>query len=288
MVDKPFLAVLVPVDGSDHGTLAARVAAKLVKKAGATATVLHVLPYDWPHGEWGLAHDIPHATLHELQGQIDKDGEKVVGDAETIFKEEGVQVNSQTLRSKHPADPILTLSKKEYGLVIMGAHGKDRKEPYALGSVTKNVVRHSGCPVLIVKGDLGFSNLLVCLDGSDYSITALDFAVRLGEKMGSKITLLNVQEKRLHGLAPKECSDAGDKVFSEALRKIKRKDLTADRKIECGGVPADTILEVAENGKYDLIVLGQKGITDLKRLLVGDVSDDVSYRAKCSVLVVPP
>jgi nucleotide-binding universal stress UspA family protein len=287
MADKSFLSVLVPVDGSDHAILAARAAAKLVKKAGASATILHVLPYDWPHGEWGLTHDIPHETLHQLQEQIEKDGETVIGNAEDVFKEEGVPVKSQTVRSKHPADPILTMSKKDCEMIIMGAHGKDRKEPYALGNVTRNVVRHAGCPTLIVKDDVDFSDMLVCLDGSNYSVAALSFAVKVGEKMGSKFTLLNVQEERLHGLAPKECTDAGDKVFSTALKTIKKTDLTADKKIECGGVPADTILDVAEKDKHQLIVLGQKGITDMKRLLVGDVSDDVTYRAKCSVLVVP-
>jgi nucleotide-binding universal stress UspA family protein len=283
---KSLRKILVPVDGSNQSVQAAQTAARLAKKTRRSVTVLHVLPYDMLFGKLGSKYEIPHSVLHELQRRVEREGERIVGDAVAVFKEEGVPVETQTVRSKHPADTILVMSREDYGLIIMGAHGEEEKDPRVLGSVARNVMRHAACPTLVTKGASALSNLLVCLDGSDYSIAALDLAADLAEKMGSKITLLNVQEPRLHQLEPQLCSDLGEKIVSEALTRIKRKGLTADKEVECG-VPSDVIVEVAEKGKHDLIVLGHKGLGDLKRFLLGDVSDDVSYKAKCSVLIVP-
>uniref|UniRef100_A0A7C2P719 Universal stress protein n=1 Tax=candidate division WOR-3 bacterium TaxID=2052148 RepID=A0A7C2P719_UNCW3 len=53
------------------------------------------------------------------------------------------------------------------------------------------------------------------------------------------------------------------------------------------GTPADVIVEVAEKGNHDLIVMGRRGLGIAKRFLLGSVSDDVIHKAKCSVLIVP-
>jgi nucleotide-binding universal stress UspA family protein len=52
------------------------------------------------------------------------------------------------------------------------------------------------------------------------------------------------------------------------------------------GDPADAILDVAEETKADLVVLGNKGMTGAKRFLLGSVPDKVSHHAPCSVLIV--
>jgi nucleotide-binding universal stress UspA family protein len=287
MVDKKsFQKILVPIDGSDQSLQAAETAAKLAKKTGSSVTVLHVLPYDRPFGGVDSKYSIPHSVLHELQRQIEQEGQRILDNAQTVFRKTGVPVDTRTVRSKHPADTILVLSKEDYGLIVIGAHGENQKDPYALGSVTRNVMRHTTSPILITKETSTLSNLLVCLDGSDYSFSALDYAADLAGKMGSKITLLNVQELRLHELAPKVCSDLGEEIISKALNRIKEKNLKVDKKLECG-VPSDAIVDVAEKGKYDLIVMGKKGICCVDRFLLGDVADDVSYKAKRSVLIVP-
>ena len=52
------------------------------------------------------------------------------------------------------------------------------------------------------------------------------------------------------------------------------------------GNPAETIIEIAEKGNYDLIVVGSRGLSSVKRFFLGSVSDDISHHAKCSVLIV--
>ena len=50
--------------------------------------------------------------------------------------------------------------------------------------------------------------------------------------------------------------------------------------------PADAILNVAEETKADLIVVGNKGMTGARRYLLGSVPNNVSHHAPCSVLIV--
>jgi nucleotide-binding universal stress UspA family protein len=50
--------------------------------------------------------------------------------------------------------------------------------------------------------------------------------------------------------------------------------------------PADAILNVAEETKADLIVVGNKGMTGARRYLLGSVPNNISHHAPCSVLII--
>ena len=52
------------------------------------------------------------------------------------------------------------------------------------------------------------------------------------------------------------------------------------------GDPADAILDVAEEQKADLIVVGNKGMTGAKRFLLGSVPNKISHHAPCSVMII--
>lgn len=61
--------------------------------------------------------------------------------------------------------------------------------------------------------------------------------------------------------------------------------LAVDRAVASGS-PAEEILRAAERQRADLVVMGSKGLTGLKRVLLGSVSRKVARHAPCSVLVV--
>jgi nucleotide-binding universal stress UspA family protein len=305
MVDKKSSGkILVPVDGSEQSLQAAETAAAIAKKTGTTVTVLHVLPPSTlyagveakvniprsslalPYSDTGPRYGIPQSVLHELTARLEQEGERIVGDAEAVFKEENVKVNSETVRGKDPAEAILQQSGKGYELIVMGAHGVHEKEPFALGSVTKNVMRHSKIPTLISKETSALSKILVCVDGSEHSMVALDYSAKLAGKIGSKITLLNVQEPLLKEVAPQVCNDLGESILTKSMNVLKKKNLAAEKRVECG-VASDAIVEAADSGGNDLIVLGDKGHRSIRRFALGDVTEDVVYKAKHSVLIVP-
>jgi len=276
---KLFENILVPVDGSASSIAAEEMAASIAKKTASKVTVLHV------RQEFSMHYNIP--EMHgELEGAVEQQADKIINSALALFSEEGVVAESQQMTGEDPAETVLEFSEKNYDLIIMGVHGENEKDPYTLGSVTKKVITHTKLPILITKKSPHLSSMLVCVDGSEQSITALELAVRLAGKLGSKVMLLNAQDQRLQKATPKVVEEVAEKIFSNALAAVQKGKVEVQKKLEVG-VPSDRIVEVAERGNYDLIVLGKRGLGRVKRFLLGSVSDDVIQKAQTSVLLVP-
>jgi len=78
----------------------------------------------------------------------------------------------------------------------------------------------------------------------------------------------------------------GKKILSAALKFMVGKDIKA-RTILKEGHPADTIVSVAQKEKFDMIVIGSRGLGGLKKLFLGSVSNSIIQEVvNCSVLVV--
>jgi len=259
--------------------MAEETAATIAKKTGASVTVLHVMP------EMRMGYRLPTNIQDELLGSVQQHAESIINSARALFAEEKVKVETEIF-SGDLANSILEFSKEYYDLLVIGAHGENEKDPYALGSVTKKVIMYAVCPTLIVKKLSPLSNLLVCVDGSKNSIKALKYALGLAEKLRAKVTLLNVQDQKLYKASPKTAKEIGDKILSKSLVEAGKTKIKIDKRLEFG-VPSDKIVEVAEQGNYDLIILGSRGLGTIRRFLLGSVSDDVSHKAKCSVLIIP-
>jgi len=272
--------ILVPVDGSVSSLMAQETAAIIAKKTEATVTVLHVMP------EWRSTHDLPSSVRNEIMGHVEQYGYDIISKAKALFTEESINVEERVFGGD-PASGILDLSGQDYSLVVMGACGEHEKDTCMLGSVTKKIIRHTRCPTFVVKKLSTLFNLLVCTDGSVHSIEALDFTAKLAEKIDANIALLNVQERRLYRVSPKTAEDLGQRILSKTLEIVGKRKLKISTKLEFG-VPSDVIVEVAENENYDLIAIGSRGLGTADRFLLGSVSDDVSHKAKCSVLIIPP
>jgi len=276
---KLFENVLVPIDDSASSMMAQEVATIIAKKTGSRVTVFHVMQ------EFMLGYGVA-PEIGELEGSVLQHADETVNNALALFKEKGVSASAQTMRSSDPAESILKFAEKNIDLIVMGVHGENEKDQYTLGSVTRKVITHVRVPTFITKKRSPLSSMLVCVDGSERSTRAFEVAVRLAEKMGSRITLLNVQDQRLQKASFKVVEELADKIFSNTLSAVEKGRVKLEKKLEIG-VPSDRIVEVAERGKYDLIVLGKRGLGKVKRFLLGSVSDDVIQKAKTSVLVVP-
>ncbi len=138
-----------------------------------------------------------------------------------------------------------------------------------------------------------FAKLLVPIDGSPDAHRALDAALDLAARLGAAVTVLEVVEDfgPLPGYyeAAPEGTDRvrwlADQRFEDVVPALGTTDVPWDRRVERGD-PADTVCRVAEQGAYDLIVIGSRGLSSVKRFLVGSVSDRVVHHAPCPVLVV--
>jgi nucleotide-binding universal stress UspA family protein len=144
-----------------------------------------------------------------------------------------------------------------------------------------------------------FTSILVGTDGSQTAHTALTRAVELAANLGARLGVVSayepVSDPRLRGeqvIAPKDVQwainphdqvlDLLDKARAEAVQAGVAEVETFARQ----GDAADAIIDVAEEQRCDLIVVGNKGMTGAKRFLLGSVPNKVSHHAPCSVLIV--
>lgn len=135
--------------------------------------------------------------------------------------------------------------------------------------------------------------ILIPIDGSESSKRALEFGIAIAKSAKAKITILEVIED--FGPLPGyyEAAPPGkDRVkwiseqrFDKVHTILDDSTIQWDRKVS-EGYAADEILNTAEQGKYDMIVIGSRGMGPIGRFLVGSVSDRVVHHAHCSVTVV--
>ena len=139
-----------------------------------------------------------------------------------------------------------------------------------------------------------FSKVLVPVDGSDNSLRALDAALLLSEKTGAEVTAIHVMEDIpiLHIQSEKllrELVDAYKKETQQILSKCSDiatgKGLSITTKLLQGNV-GSTILDFCEREKYDVIIIGSRGMGKFKELVLGSVSNKVVHHSSCPVMII--
>ena len=137
-----------------------------------------------------------------------------------------------------------------------------------------------------------FEKILVPLDGSEHSIKALKMAIQIALKFDGKITLIHVYSIGGLAISPQPVSE-----FVQAIRKIGASILAdGEKKAKAEGVQVETslkeghaveeIIKMCREGNFNLVVMGARGLSKIKEMLLGSVSDGVTRHAYCPVLVV--
>ena len=143
--------------------------------------------------------------------------------------------------------------------------------------------------------------ILIAVDDSSYSEQAVNYGVLLAKNLGSKITLVHVDE------IPISSPYSADPLLNESpamipelmhiqeeaskllFKKIKDQygDVVEMSTVTKIGRAQDEILSVADDCKADMIILGTHGRTGFDHFISGSVSEGVARRSKCPVLIIP-
>jgi nucleotide-binding universal stress UspA family protein len=143
-----------------------------------------------------------------------------------------------------------------------------------------------------------FSRITVGTDGSETARKAVSEAIGLAKSVGAGVDVVSAYEpistqrlKEESREVPKDMEwmvnprEDVDVTLQEAASEAQEAGVDV-RTFAREGDPADAILDVAEEEKADLIVVGNKGMTGAKRFLLGSVPNKISHHAPCSVLIV--
>jgi nucleotide-binding universal stress UspA family protein len=143
-----------------------------------------------------------------------------------------------------------------------------------------------------------FTRIVVGTDGSDTATEAVHQAVDLAKLASAELSIVSafepISRRRIedeqqgappdvqHEIGPREDVNL---ILESAAAAAKQAGVDVQtHPIE--GNPTDAILNVAEETKADLIVVGNKGMTGARRFLLGSVPNNVSHHAPCSVIIV--
>lgn len=143
-----------------------------------------------------------------------------------------------------------------------------------------------------------YKNILVPVDGSEGSWRALDNAVALGEKFGSKLTVVNVIQPYNNAAllavpldnatitqGNSELEKVGDRVLEMAQERLTNYKGETEFCLEVGH-PSERIIALSKKSGCDAIVLGSRGLSGIAEFFLGSVSSKVAQYANVPVLIV--
>ena len=278
--------LLISFDGSESSRNALKQAIKLAGAEKEWIEALSVMP--------AYEGDIEFIGVSDIKGVLEGPKEKLLAEAKDIAGAEGAEIMTDIEYGKVYERIVDVADKKDCDLIVMGRRGLDRVERMLMGSVTSRVIGHTHKDVLVVPRDatIGWKNILLATDGSKYSMAAAEHAVNFASSYGGDLTAVSVVDvtDEFYAQAPHLVERMGEKA-KEFLEDIKRKAEASGVKIETAvreGNTYEKIVDLADEKSADIIFMGSHGMTGLKKLLMGSITEKVIGHASCSVMVARP
>jgi nucleotide-binding universal stress UspA family protein len=278
MIEK----ILVTVAGAGQSEAMLKALMTIPAIQRAKVTVLHVVP--------------PQVSTEAMTEKLAAGG-KILAEAIQSLQLDPQSVSAM-LRQGDPKDVVCKVAEElDVDLIIMGSRGLKRIMSILENSVSQYVFQLSSRPMLLVKDDITIRNIqrvMVAVDQSEAAKNCLKLALfLLRDVKGSQLTLVHVDPKPnskgdlLTGAAAEQ-----DPALAGAIAETKKMGV-AYQCISVVGKPGETICQLAQDNRIDLLMLGSpdrrpsiaKGLPDLDRLLGTSLSDYVRVYANCPVLL---
>ena len=248
--------VAVGTDGSDSASRAVAHAVRLAEATGAELAVVHAF------GGGVAAPESPVGT-REIGASLLRD---------VVTRHAPASRVRAVLREGDAADVLLGVARDDGAdVIVVGNRGMGRRRA-RIGNVPNRVAHRTPCPVLIAQTtrdprERTYDRVLLTTDGSPTAGRAVAFGARLASHVGAETVVLHVGADRA--------------VAERAARDLP----TGARALAVDGDPAVKINEVAAAEDCDLVVIGNRGMTGLRRFLAS-VPSRVAHEAPCHVLLV--
>jgi nucleotide-binding universal stress UspA family protein len=297
----PIPKILLPVDGSEHSKRAVRFTGYLGASIGKDIKGISVLRVIT--GSYLSRHlaniDFRADVLKESdtfkrikEEHIEKNIKPLLDETEKILRDIGAEAEIEKLiRDGDAANEIVTVANKgNFSTIIMARRGLSEIKGFFISSVTNKVVHAARGQTVYIVGNrilrdkaCPVPKILIPVDGSSYSMKGVEHAACLVSELKnspSKIILLRVinlalyMERLKEGIDPEE---EAKKILDEAKKVILQAGVSEGviaSKVRTGK-PSEEILKEADEQDYNLIIMGRKGRTAFKDLILGGVSATV-------------
>ncbi|GAA2568780.1 universal stress protein [Mycolicibacterium diernhoferi] len=289
MTSPAGLGILVGIDGSPESHAAVRWAADEAVLRHRPVTLMHVVSPII--ASWSIE-----AVLSDYQVWQEDHADNVI--ARTL----------DTLRTAVPGSPPdvrverrhggpvaeLTAASADADLIVLGSRGLGPVGAAVLGSVSRALLHHAGCPVVLVREGVVRSTdrglpVVLGIDGSPASEAATAFAFDEASRRGVDLVALHawsdVAVFPFLGMDWHQFEEQGHEVLAERLAGWQERypDVTIRRRVVCDK-PARWLID--ESNQSQLVVVGSRGRGGISGMLLGSVSTSVAESARAPVAVI--
>jgi nucleotide-binding universal stress UspA family protein len=294
------MRVLVAIDGSEPAGLAVDLVANAawppdseIVVAEAVETGAGIYGGPWP--------SLAVVQTDRVEAELREWAQKSVREANEKLTRPGIKVEGVVLRGRPASAIVEQADRMKADLVVVGSRGHGMIESMLLGSVSAEIVDHAPAPVLVARGS-SMNRIVLGWDGSACAKRAAELVRTWPVFAASQVRVVSVTDVEIPwwtgfpeagspAMMPMyvEAADASrrehDDLVREMTGELRASGLVAepDRR---DGDAATEILAAATESRADLVVMGTRGRTGLRRLVLGSVARNVLQHATCSVLIV--
>jgi nucleotide-binding universal stress UspA family protein len=224
----------------------------------------------------------------------------VVDRAVSEFQEHGFTAKGEVVEGLPGRATVQAVEDGRYDLVVVGAGSHSWLGHLLLGSVSTCVLHNSPVSVLVVHEPPrveGRLRVLVATDGSGDAGAAVSDLASLADPARCETTVLSVAKipytmaagypyPSMVGFDPSLVTVYTDKAReqAEAIAEVLRRAGFQSEAVVAEGSPHHLILEEAEKGGFDLVVVGSRGHGPVLRALLGSVSDSTARHAHATLV----
>ena len=274
----------------------------------AKAAVATAVQFPWPNGTRAFAVVAKQVRADYrrsiLLAALDRTAEFVATGAARAVSRRWPDAEVRVVDAS-PVDAIVRqAARRRADVIVMGWRGHGAVRRLLMGSVSRGVVRRALCAVLVVKRALrDVRHIVVGFDNSAHARRAVELISSLNPPRAGRVSLFTAVDT-MHvpsqALAPpdtraavsaevtrvnKERLTSAHRSLDRAARMLTRAGWKVDRVVTTGAPLRDLLATVAKKGA-DLVVVGAKGVTGVRHLLLGSVAEGALNRSPVPVLIV--
>lgn len=270
----------------------------------ALRTAVH-FPWPSPSTATGVTARFVRPEYHGsvLLAVLDRTAEAVAADTVRALTARWPDVGARVLKGS-PADVIVGEARRTHAdAIVVGWRGHGAVRRLLMGSVSRAVVRHSPCAVLVARKALRkVDTILLGIDGSSHSLSGFDLVARLRSD-GRRVILFTAVETLGLPSQVHLTSSTRATIAAEARRINRQRRADAERSLQhmktalrrrgwkvttvvTQGPPLEQLLKQIAISRADLLVVGARGATGLDRMLLGSVANGALNRSPVPVLIV--
>lgn len=295
------MRVLVALDGSEPSDVARALVGNLAWPPETTVRLITAVPELFTMFGGGPWMEVPPSTAPAIEEQVVEQQRAMLAAASAGLERSGLAVETFVRRGRAATTIVLEAGEFQPDLVVVGARGHGAWETALLGSVSAEVVDHAPCPVLVARTDT-LERIVLAEDGSEGAAAARRLIATWQPVANIPVRIVSVASAMAplqSGVSPLlmdeafeafgETLDEAKAHFAEVAQTAAGELATAGREVTTEvrvGDPAREIVAAATEAGASLIAVGSRGLTGVRRLLLGSVARNVLHHAACSVLVV--